>query len=429
MAKFLLAMSFTIFLQQALDRQPELRALSWNPRVPDGQRAAWERDARREGLAGYEFRELDRNGHLVTAAHRSNMFPFILLNRWPATRPPWVTWCVRPGAGCLGGERARYRAAHRHSPGPFGAGTGSPAGLLVLLPVYDGPPPANVQERRQRLAGFAVAVFRVADLAGTALRNLESRGIHARLFDGSHVWRADLRRRSSGSGSGVRPGVAEAEVLMAGRRWVVQFAPTPAFEAAQPHEQSRFVLIGGPSSASVLIVGHLDGGWRRNRETVAANALLHEEVVVRKQAEAAAEEASHAKSDFLASMSHEIRTPLNAILGYTQLMQHDKGSPPEHRDAVAAISGSGRHLLGLINEILDLSKIEAGRMELHHSDFEIVGPGSQLDRHLSAALRQKRIGLRCINDGNTAAVRGDEGKLRQVLINLLANAVKFTSVG
>jgi CheY-like chemotaxis protein len=127
-------------------------------------------------------------------------------------------------------------------------------------------------------------------------------------------------------------------------------------------------------------------------------------------------------------MSHEIRTPLNAILGYTQLMQRDASLPPEQRDAVSGITSSGKHLLGLINEILDLSKIEAGRMELNPVDFDLTALASGLAATFRPLCAQKRIGFR-LEAGPGARVRGDEGKLRQVLINLVGNAVKFTSGG
>jgi signal transduction histidine kinase/ActR/RegA family two-component response regulator len=216
---------------------------------------------------------------------------------------------------------------------------------------------------------------------------------------------------------------------MAGRRWILEFWPTTRFNSAQPHGQWLLVLFGG-LFLTLLVAAHFYKEWKRARESAAANLSLQDEIAVRQKAEKAAAAANQAKSDFLASMSHEIRTPLNAILGYTQLMQHDPDLSSGQRDAINGISGSGCHLIGLINEILDLSKIEAGRMELNPADFDLSALGRSLVATFRPLCAQKRISLRFVSAGDQPAyVRGDEGKLRQVLINLLGNAVKFTRSG
>ncbi|MBC8095613.1 MAG: response regulator, partial [Akkermansiaceae bacterium] len=225
-----------------------------------------------------------------------------------------------------------------------------------------------------------------------------------------------------------KPG-GTARLEFANRHWSVVYAPTRSFIAAQSHLEAWLVLAGG-LAFSLLATAYLYGGWRRTQQVARANAALQEEVLVRQRAEAEAEAANLAKSDFLASMSHEIRTPLNAILGYTQLMRRDAALPPEQHDAIAAISSSGQHLLGLINEILDLSKIEAGRMELNVSDFDVAALANGLAATFRPLCAQKRIAFRLqVDAAGRSGVRGDEGKLRQVLINLLGNAVKFTSTG
>lgn len=141
-------------------------------------------------------------------------------------------------------------------------------------------------------------------------------------------------------------------------------------------------------------------------------------------------EANQAKSLFLANISHEIRTPMNAILGYAQVLRRDADLRPDFRAVVDIIRQSGDHLLKLINEVLDLSKIEAGRMELQTADFDLA---ALLQGHAAMfRLRCQEQGLAWSLKGvgsDARWVRGDENKLSQVLINLLSNAVKFTEAG
>jgi len=146
---------------------------------------------------------------------------------------------------------------------------------------------------------------------------------------------------------------------------------------------------------------------------------------------AEAERANNAKSEFLANMSHEIRTPLNAILGYAQILFRDGGLHPFQRDAIGTIIKSSDHMLMLINEILDLAKIDAGRMELFPADFNLRKTLEEMEDLFQPDCEAKGLGLRVdfTGDERSLHVHGDQGKVRQVLINLIGNAVKFTSEG
>lgn len=148
------------------------------------------------------------------------------------------------------------------------------------------------------------------------------------------------------------------------------------------------------------------------------------------QAMEAAQAANTAKSQFLANMSHELRTPLNAILGFTQVMARDKSLSLEHQNYIHIINRSGEHLLSLINDILDLSKIEAGRIKLQPESFDLQNLFQSLTELLSAKAQAKGVVLRCCLDEDVPVLlSGDVSKLRQVLINLLGNAIKFTDRG
>jgi signal transduction histidine kinase/DNA-binding response OmpR family regulator len=144
----------------------------------------------------------------------------------------------------------------------------------------------------------------------------------------------------------------------------------------------------------------------------------------------AAEAANRAKSEFLANMSHELRTPLNAILGFTQILERDSSLTLAHKENLGIISKSGEHLLSLINDVLDMSKIEAGCLTLNETDFDLYRLLKLVEEMFALKTKSKGIKLLVECDREIPQyIKTDEKKLRQVLINLLGNAVKFTNVG
>ncbi len=161
-----------------------------------------------------------------------------------------------------------------------------------------------------------------------------------------------------------------------------------------------------------------------------ANKQLRVEITERRRAEKAAEAANRAKSQFLTNMSHELRTPLNGILGYTQIFQRSPELTPQQRQGIETIHTCGNHLLTLINDILDLSKIEAQKMELYPYDFHFPNFLLAVTQMCQIRAQQKRIAFTYQpNYQLPTAVHADEKRLRQVLINLLGNAIKFTDTG
>jgi PAS domain S-box-containing protein len=151
---------------------------------------------------------------------------------------------------------------------------------------------------------------------------------------------------------------------------------------------------------------------------------------VMQNAKEAAEAANRAKSRFLANMSHELRTPLNGILGYAQILQRYKDTTPQQKKGVEIIHKCGEHLLTLINDILDLSKIEAEKIELYPDDFNFLAFLQGLFEIFRLKAAQKSITFTYLASHQLpATVHADEKRLRQVLMNLLSNAVKFTDTG
>jgi signal transduction histidine kinase/ActR/RegA family two-component response regulator len=174
------------------------------------------------------------------------------------------------------------------------------------------------------------------------------------------------------------------------------------------------------------------------RESFAALEKTNEELEIRvdertaqlKEAKEAADTANQAKSEFLANMSHELRTPLNGILGYAQILQRSKIMTEEEKKGVGIIYQCGSHLLTLINDILDLSKIEARKMELYYKAFHFPSFLENVAEICRIRAQQKNIAFLYHSESELPmGVRADEKRLRQVLINLLGNAIKFTDCG
>lgn len=159
------------------------------------------------------------------------------------------------------------------------------------------------------------------------------------------------------------------------------------------------------------------------RESLAKNQALSDALT-------AAEEASKAKTAFLSNMSHEIRTPMNAIIGLDTIALSDPDISEQTREHLVKINGSAQHLLGLINDILDMSRIESGRMTLRNEEFSFSKLLEQINTIFSGQCTEKGLHYNCkINGEIDDYYIGDDVKLRQVLINILGNAVKFTPEG
>jgi CheY-like chemotaxis protein/nitrogen-specific signal transduction histidine kinase len=143
-----------------------------------------------------------------------------------------------------------------------------------------------------------------------------------------------------------------------------------------------------------------------------------------------AEAANRAKSLFLANMSHELRTPMNAILGYCQLMRKDFTLLPRQHEHLDTINRSGEHLLTLVNDVLEISKIEAGQTTFESTTFDLRAMLANLEKMFDSSMNAKGLGFEVIGiDDLPQYAAADENKLRQVLVNLLGNAVKFTEHG
>lgn len=417
---------FGVFVSSSLSRQPELQALAWDPRVPGSERQAWEQRAQAEGFPGFHFTEEKSEGELVSAQERAEYFPVFYLESLQKNAPALGFNVASEPHRREALEQARDTGNPKATaPIRLAQEQGSQRGFVVFEPLYDGPT-GSLEERRQSLLGFATAVFRIGDLIDLSLAGARENGVALTLRDQAD---GSLLYYQAGDRLSNHP-TWTTSVNVAGRQWTLLFEPTTAFFALSSDAMPWITLCGG-LVITALLSTYL---WRSATQTAEVRRAQRElltEVAVRKQAEASAEAANRAKSEFLANMSHEIRTPMNAILGYAQILARDGALPRFHRDAVATILNSGDHLLHLIQEILDLSKIDAGHMEIEKTNFDLAALVRELGAMFQHPCEEKQIGFRIETPSfeKAVAVHGDEGKLRQVLINLLGNAVKFTTQG
>lgn len=180
--------------------------------------------------------------------------------------------------------------------------------------------------------------------------------------------------------------------------------------------ESRRVALEESERQTVLLMQEIDAHFKTDQ------AL--------QQAKEASEAANAAKSRYVTGLSHELRTPLNSILGFTQILQRDAATPPRHQDSLATIMRSSSHLLSLIDGLLDVAKIEAGKLRLEPSEILFQEFLHDLEQMFAPTAREKGLGFRLDLVGRMPeVVRGDEKRVRQILINLLGNAVNFTDSG
>jgi signal transduction histidine kinase/CheY-like chemotaxis protein len=208
-------------------------------------------------------------------------------------------------------------------------------------------------------------------------------------------------------------------------------------EIARSHDYAQRLPDGGTDeigTATKAFNNMLDEVRARGDALVRANSELETRVAERtaslQREKERAESASVAKTRFLANMSHELRTPLNAVIGASQLLQDGQDNAENQALLVSAIRDSGTKLLGLIDNILDLARIETGAFELVSADFHLVDCVESAVSTASVAARIKGLEMACIIDPRLQAWRfGDATRLRQILLNLLGNAIKFTPEG
>jgi len=450
-----------------LARSPWQSTFEWLPRVTLAARDAFE--TAHAGLDGISIREVDAQGSVVRAGSRNDYFPVAWTD--PESGREALVGVDHAHDAQRGSALARAVASNAMtSTPPLSSIANSPEGRLVqtlYAPVDDAAISAGRPIDPARVRGMVAATL---DLAALLQASVAQMGMHDQfvlLFDPDAPGSAALLWRDQQPLRIVEPDaraalVAEVvggvsashDVRVADRRWTMLARPAWASTMPRPGWLQVSVLLSGLAFTGLLAAllaarrrhdelrqeahSQLETQVQaRTRDLASTNMRLRDEIDGHRRTEALlqdarqrAEEASRAKSRFLANMSHEIRTPLNAVLGYTQLLIEDRRLPADSRERLRVIYGAGQRLLGLINDVLDLAKIEAGALQVHLAPIALRHELDEIFALFAPRAEAKGLALRMDVDlDSDDGLVTDRAKFGQVVLNLLGNALKFTDSG
>ncbi|MBN1491004.1 MAG: CHASE domain-containing protein [Phycisphaerae bacterium] len=439
---------FAIASAPHLNRQVDIQMLAWVPRVSATDRVQYETAARGDGMEKFQIVERHGPDAPVPAANRTEYFPVYYAEPYVGNEAVlgWDLTSDPAYAAVLALARDENRViAMRYAP-PIGA-VASSARFVVFMPVYSQSGLLySVTERRRNLRGFITGVFRIDDLVTNALHLLGPGAFDIRLSDVTDAWRPvflylhDAHKANGvprGRHASSAPGWAwEGTLDVYGSRWLARCTPTAASLTETSTSLPLWALAGSLLVTFILAtwVVTLVGRAAQIQMLVEQKTRdLRESEAKYKEAAHSAREATQSKSEFLANMSHEIRTPMTAILGFADvLLEHGnlENAPPERIEAAKTIKRNGEYLLGIINDILDLSKVEAGRMVVEHVSCHLCTLVADVASLVKVKADGKGLGFAVEYLGAVPEmIRTDPTRLRQILINLLGNAIKFTEVG
>jgi signal transduction histidine kinase len=287
-------------------------------------------------------------------------------------------------------------------------------GFLIYTPIYStGSTPGTAAERRETLIGFIYAPFRAGDLLRGIFGSQVRPEVGFEIYDGPA-----LLYRTSELVPDPRY-VEEDRIEVAGRVWRIRWM-------SRRHGLAGATILGLATLFSGLAIAVLL--FLLVRVQLAARAEAEKTAERLSRSEAELQRANEAKDEFLATLSHELRTPMTSIMGWAQLLDEEELDPPMRAQAIEAIRKSAKVQAQLIDDLLDVSRITAGKMKLEIGPVEIAPVVTEAIQTVQAAAEAKGVRLHPSFDGRVS-VSGDAQRLQQVVWNLLSNAVKFTPPG
>jgi signal transduction histidine kinase len=441
---------------------PGIQALEWIPRVRTKYRARYEKRAVKDGLFGFSF--FGPDGKKYRAKDREH-FPIYYVEPYPGNEStlgfdlatdPAALDALRTARDTGKPVTTRLTAIDTgQKPGAGDNAARDAPGIVVVLPVYNTEiPPFTVKERRRRIRGFIRGVVRLDRMVQAYRSNLSvPPGLEVAFYSHSKDGKPNLRYHNPPLPAKTKAlpfpkaGKTDDINLSAGFRivdqdWTMVLRPESRLFLRNLSSAAWGFAIFALLTTAILLLYLITSQTRTRaieRSVTERTAALESEITQRKQIEielrAAKDEAvdaNHAKSEFLAIMSHELRTPLNAISGFSEVMTNEVYGTLGHKnygDYASFIYDSADHLHSLINDILDLSKIEAARYEIHKEIIDVAEAWRPVEEMMVEKIAAAKISLTNRLSETPACIRADDRALRQVFLNLLSNAVKFTPEG
>ena len=301
--------------------------------------------------------------------------------------------------------------------GPFYLKQGG-TGIAVRNPVY-----LEQKNGERTFWGFTIVIIRVPDIFADSIKSLSDFGYEYKLSKNIAPW-DETYKEVYGSGVEMIDPVTYTFEL-GDSQWMLEVMPKNGWNS----NENIYILWGCGLLIVLLLTGFVFVLMLLHRTQKSENTVLELNKKLQKALEQA-KTASVEKSNFLFNMSHDIRTPMNAVIGMTSLIRHDAGNKDKVIEYADKIDISSRHLLGIINDILDMSKIEAGKIVFKYNDFSILNFIQEINNLFHLQIDEKKQTLTTTKKNiRHEWVNGDQVHLMQIFSNLLSNAVKYTQEG